>query len=98
MRTYADNENVELPLEHCAEYDGAAEYFAKHNRLPECMGSPGAIDCIQADPEAFKDRVKLFKYAQSMGIKHLHDLTEPQRFLRNRKPNTPNQNEYENNY
>jgi len=32
-----------LPLEHCVEYDAAAEYFARHNKLPDCMGSPGAI-------------------------------------------------------
>ena len=52
-----------LPLEHCAEYDAAAEYFARHNKLPDCMGSPGAIDYINADPEAFEQRVREFKYA-----------------------------------
>lgn len=55
-----------LPLEHLVEYDAAADYFAKHNHLPPLMGSPGAIDYINADPEAFENRVLLCKYAIAM--------------------------------
>lgn len=59
-------EGKTLPLEHVAEYDAAAEYFARHYRLPDCMGSPGALDYIQADPEAFQDRVRQCRYANAM--------------------------------
>lgn len=52
-----------LPLEHIREYDAAAEYCAKNDKLPANMGSPGAIDWIKSDPEAFEDRVRQFKYA-----------------------------------
>jgi len=60
------HDSKELPLEHCEEYDAAAEYFAKHNRLPDCMGIPGAIKYINADPEAFHERVKQCRYANAM--------------------------------
>lgn len=54
-----------LPLEHLEEYTAAANYFARLGRLPDCMGSPGAIDYINADPEAFERDVRLEKYALS---------------------------------
>lgn len=55
-----------LPLEHCAEYDSAAHWFVLTGHLPANMGSPGAIDAIQADPEAFQERVKQVRYARAM--------------------------------
>ncbi len=59
-------EHGELPIEYLREYDGAAEHFAKQGTLPDLMGSPGAIDYINADPEAFEERVRDFKYAIAM--------------------------------
>lgn len=59
-------EGKTLPLEHCEEYDGAAEHFARHGCLPCCMGIPGALEYIQADLEAFQDRVRDFKYSHAM--------------------------------
>ncbi len=59
-------EHGELPIEYLREYDGAAEHFAKQGKLPDLMGSPGAIDYINADPEAFDQRVNDFKYAIAM--------------------------------
>jgi hypothetical protein len=59
-----------LPLEHLREYDGAAEHFARHGELPQCMGSPGAIDWIQSDPEAFEQRVREFQYGIAMEATH----------------------------
>lgn len=52
-----------LPLAHLSEYNAAADYFAKHDRLPACMGSPGAIDYINNDPEAFMRDVQASSYA-----------------------------------
>ncbi len=60
------NQTGELPIEYLREYDGAAEHFAKQGKLPDLMGSPGAIDYIQSDPEAFDQRVNDFKYAIAM--------------------------------
>jgi hypothetical protein len=59
-------ETTPLPLEHVREYDGAAEHYARHGAMPLNMGSPGAIDWINADPEAFDKRVREFRYAQAM--------------------------------
>lgn len=63
-----------LPLEHCAEYDAAAEYLAQRglagdigDPLPPNMASSGALKWIQADPEAFQERVRQCAYARSMG-------------------------------
>lgn len=58
-------EGLDLPLECCAEYDAAAEYFARNGHLPPLMGSPGAIDYIQDDPDAFYDRANACKYANA---------------------------------
>jgi hypothetical protein len=55
-----------LPIEHITEYDVAAVYYAKHHKLPANMGSPGALDWINADPEAFQERVRQCAYALSM--------------------------------
>lgn len=59
-------EGLDLPLEHCREYDAAAEHCARTGTLPKNMASPGAIDYIQDDPEAFELRVKGFRYAIAM--------------------------------
>ena len=56
----------ELPLQFLDEYDGAADCYARTGELPRNMGSPGALDYIQADPEAFKERVRDIKYAIAM--------------------------------
>jgi len=55
-----------LPIEHCAEYDAAAEWYAKYSELPANMAIPGAITSINDDPEAFFERVKAFQYALAM--------------------------------
>jgi len=67
-----------LPAEHLAEYDGAAKWCAARRMngdpdagkiggsLPFCMGSPGALDWIQADPEAFEERIQQCGYALTM--------------------------------
>lgn len=62
-----------LPLEHCAEYDAAAEWCAIRglkgaigDALPQNMASDGALRYIQADPESFQERVRQFAYAQAM--------------------------------
>lgn len=54
------------------EYDKAAEQLAKEGRrglpgdpLPDFMSRDAAI-LVNADPEAFYDRVKAFSYALSM--------------------------------
>lgn len=64
-----------LPLEHCAEYDAAAEWSALRgfagevgDPLPFNMASPGAIDWIIADPESFAARVRDFAYEISMEL------------------------------
>lgn len=79
MRTHEDwaDDHGHLPLEYCAEYDAAAEHFARHGCLPDAMGVPGALTFIQADPEAFDVRVKDFKYAHAMQRQpSLEDLAE----------------------
>ncbi len=68
-------EHGELPPDYLREYDGAAEHFAKQGELPACMGSPGAIDYINADPEAFEQRVNDFKYAMAMEKTHASNPT-----------------------
>ncbi len=55
-----------LPLEIVPEYEAACEHFARTGRLPDCMGSPGALDYIQDDPESFEHRVKDYLYAAAM--------------------------------
>lgn len=62
----------ELPLEHCSEYDSAAEWCAKRgfkgtvgDPLPCNMETNGALKYIQADPEAFERRVREFAYGLS---------------------------------
>ena len=55
-----------MPLGFLREYDGAAERFARTGNLPDAMGSPGAIDWINNDPEAFQERVREFRYAHAM--------------------------------
>lgn len=54
------------------EYDAAAEHFAKKgiipkegDQLPNLM-SRKAVELINADPEAFQDRVRLTAYARAM--------------------------------
>jgi hypothetical protein len=56
----------ELPLEHLTEYTAAAEYYAIHNKLPECMGVPGAIEYIEDDPDSFIQEVRNCQYANAM--------------------------------
>lgn len=56
----------ELPLEHTAEYDSAANWFVLTGHLPANMASSGAIDAIQSDPESFQERVKQIRYAREM--------------------------------
>lgn len=67
-----------LPIEHCREYDGAAEHFARHCELPQCMGSPGALDWIKSDPEAFEQRVRETKYGLAMEATHAKHKSTPQ--------------------
>jgi hypothetical protein len=56
-----------VPAEHLDEYYAAVTHYARTGHLPDCMGSPGAIDWIQLDPETFADAVKLERYAITMG-------------------------------
>ena len=62
-----------LPIEHCTEYDAAAEWCAKRglkgsigDALPLNMDSDGALRWINSDPEAFQERVRQFAYALAM--------------------------------
>jgi hypothetical protein len=64
---------TELPLEHCAEYDAAAHWCALRgltgkvgDPLPRNMGNDGALRYINADPEAFQERVRQCAYALAM--------------------------------
>jgi hypothetical protein len=64
---------TELPLEHCAEYDAAAEHCARRglrgaigDPLPANMDANGALAWINADPEAFQERVRQFAYGLAM--------------------------------
>jgi hypothetical protein len=73
----------ELPLEHIAEYDNAAQWCAQRgltgkpgDPLPENMGTPGAIEYIQADPESFEERVREFAYANAVS-KPVRKRTKP---------------------
>ncbi len=65
--------NAPLPLEHCAEYDAAADWCAARgltgaigDPLPANMATDGALLWIQADPEAFQERVRQCAYARAM--------------------------------
>lgn len=69
----SDPINGDLPLEHVAEYDGAAQWCAERGLKGECgdalppgMATDGALKYISADPEAFQRRVREFAYALSM--------------------------------
>ena len=61
-----------LPIEFIAEYDSAAMHGArqrlqsKPESLPILMCEPGAITYIEADPEAFEERVRETCYALAM--------------------------------
>jgi hypothetical protein len=62
-----------LPLEYIEEYDAAAMWCALRglkgelgDPLPPNMGSPGAIDYIQADPESFMERIGQCAYQIAM--------------------------------
>jgi len=55
-----------LPDKFKREYDEAAEHYVKHGEIPHLMPSPGAYDWIQADPEAFFERIKQFRYAAEL--------------------------------
>lgn len=73
MNTQHTQDSAPLPLEHLAEYDGAAEWCAAKglkgnpgDPLPENMHTDGAWKYIQADPEAFQDRVRECAYARAM--------------------------------
>jgi len=64
---------MELPIEHAREYSAAAEWCARRglkgrlgDPLPCNMGSPGAVDYIDADPEAFEDEVRRCAYMLAM--------------------------------
>ena len=62
-----------LPLEHAQEYDAVAEYCARRgltgaigDSLPLNMNANGALLWINADPEAFQERVRQFAYGIAM--------------------------------
>lgn len=72
-QTYTPLDGLELPLEHAAEYDAAAEWCARRgisgkpgSQLPSLMNPEGALKYINDDPEAFEMRVKQCYYAQLM--------------------------------
>lgn len=59
-------------MNHWTEYDAAAKYLARRglkgeigDPLPNLM-STEAVELINADPEAFADRVRLTAYAIAM--------------------------------
>ncbi len=67
-----DEKTIELPLEHCAEYDSAANWCTlrgiKGNAgdpLPPNMNPDSALYYINADPEAFQERVRQCAYAMA---------------------------------
>jgi len=69
----ANHPTNSLPLELLPEYDGAARWCAQRgltgkigDALPENMDSDGALRWINADPEAFIERVRQFAYAIAM--------------------------------
>lgn len=75
--------NEPLPIEHAEEYDHLARHCADFGLsgdvgtvLPDGLFSPGAIDYINADPEAFAQRVKEFAYGRSMERWHLEHPEE----------------------
>lgn len=61
-----EREVGDLPVDLLAEYDGAAEHFARHGTLPQNMALAQALRYINADPEAFHVRVREFQYAHAM--------------------------------
>lgn len=70
--------NNSLPLDLCAEYDAAARWCAERgfagnvgDPLPAIMDTQGALQYINADPEAFQARVKEFAYARAMNQTHV---------------------------
>lgn len=46
-----------VPPEFQGEYLLAARFYAETTRLPFCMGSPGAVDWIYDNPDAFLAKV-----------------------------------------
>lgn len=46
-----------VPAEYQQEYLLAARFYAETTRLPFCMGSPGAVDWIYDNPDAFLAKV-----------------------------------------
>lgn len=65
--------DTSLPLEHLAEYDATAQWCAERgltgslgDALPANMNAAGALYWIQADPEAFAQRVRQCAYALAM--------------------------------
>ena len=70
---WPDQDIGPLPLELLSEYDGAARWCAikglkgvPGDALPDNMDSDGALRWINADPEAFQERVRQFAYARAM--------------------------------
>ncbi len=66
-------EGLELPIEHAAEYDAAAEWCARRgykgnvgDPLPCNMAADGALKYISDCPESFQERVRQFAYAMAM--------------------------------
>jgi hypothetical protein len=70
-KSYYDGD--QLPAELLTEYDGAAQWCAQRgltgkvgDPLLANMSASGALKYINADPEAFEQRVKEFAYALAM--------------------------------
>ena len=66
-------EGLELPTEHIREYDAVAEHCAFRglrgaigDPLPLNMNPQGALRYINADPEAFQERVRQYAYGLAM--------------------------------
>jgi hypothetical protein len=62
-----------LPNHLLREYDGAAEHCARRglkgvpgDELPANMATDGALRWINADPEAFEERVRQIAYGLAM--------------------------------
>lgn len=74
---------VALPAEHLAEYDAAAQWCATRgikgnvgDTLPPNMATDGALRFIQADPEAFQERIRQCAYALAMN-RHAESAVRP---------------------
>lgn len=83
-------EDMSLPIEHCAEYDSAAEWCAIRglkgkvgDPLPANMDPNGALKYINADPESFEKRVRQFAYARAMSNINLRDVFKSMRMAVN---------------